>query len=130
LNAFFKWVAQERNKVLPKSQIGKAMDYCTKHHDSLMNYLNNGELAIDNNAVENCIRPIALGRKNYLFAKNHESAQRAAIMYTFMAICKQHEVNPFVWLKHVLRHADETPPSKLENLLPQNFKKQPSEEKS
>lgn len=124
LNAFFKWVAQQKKQVLPKSQIGKAIDYCLKHYDSLMHYLYHGELAIDNNAVENCIRPIALGRKNYLFAKNHESAQRAAILYTFMAICKQHQVNPYDWLTYVLAQIDQTKITQLNDLLPQNFKKQ------
>jgi hypothetical protein len=89
-----------------------------------MVYLNNGNLHIDNNAVENSIRPIAIGRKNYLFANNHESAQRAAIIYTFMAICKKHNVNPYHWLKDTLLVIDQTNIQNLHSLLPQNFNKQ------
>ena len=124
LNAFFKWAAGQKAKVLPKSQIGKAINYSIERYDALMAYLNNGNLQIDNNAVENSIRPIALGRKNYLFARNHESAQRAAIIYTFVAICKKHNVNPFDWLKATLLKIDQTSIQNLDSLLPQNFNKQ------
>jgi transposase len=121
INAFFKWVAGELYKTLPKSQIGKALAYAKDRYDSLMAYLYDGNLIIDNNLVENAIRPVALGRKNYLFAKTHESAQRAAIIYTFMAICKKHQVNPFNWLKSTLLKIDSTSIQKLDTLLPQNF---------
>jgi transposase len=124
VNAFFKWIAQNYNQVLPASHIGKAINFAKVRYDSLMGYLHNGNLKIDNNAVENSIRPVALGRKNYLFCKTHESAQRGAIMYTFMAICKQHNVNPFDWLSHTLDVIDSTSIQKLESLLPQNFIKQ------
>ncbi|CAN1563534.1 Transposase TnpC, homeodomain containing protein [Spirosomataceae bacterium] len=125
LNAFFKWAAQQKAKVLPKSQIGKAINYSIERYDALMVvYLSNGNLHIDNNAVENSIRPIAIGRKNYLFANNHESAQRAAIIYTFMAICKKHNVNPYHWLKDTLLVIDQTNIQNLHSLLPQNFNKQ------
>ncbi|MBK6978364.1 MAG: transposase [Cytophagaceae bacterium] len=76
---------------------------------------------IDNNAVENSIRPIAIGRKNYLFAGNQESAQRAAMIYTFIAICKKHNVNPFAWLKATILKIDQTSIQNLDSLLPQNF---------
>jgi transposase len=77
LNAFFKWAAGQKAKVLPKSQIGKAINYSIERYEALMAYLNNGNLHIDNNAIENSIRPIAIGRKKrfvapYLFINNHE----------------------------------------------------------
>ena len=122
LNAFFKWIAHQNAQILPKSQIGKAFNYAIKRYDSLMAYLVNGELKIDNNSVENAIRPVAIGRKNYLFCKTHESAQRAAIIYSFMAICKNYNVNPFEWLKNTLLKIDNTSIQKLHTLLPQNFK--------
>lgn len=121
INAFFKWVAGELYKTLPKSQIGKALAYAKDRYDPLMGYLYDGNLRIDNNLVENVIRPVALGRKNYLFAKTHESAQRAAVIYTFMASCKSHKVNPFEWLKNTLLKIDSTSIQKLDSLLPQNF---------
>lgn len=122
-NAFFKWAAQEYSKVLPKSQIGKALNYAIHRLEPLTNYLKDGSLKIDNNAVENSIRPVAIGRKNYLFAKTHQTAQNAAIIYTFLAICKTHNVNPSLWLKYVLDNISETSIQNLSSLLPQNFKK-------
>ncbi len=121
-NAFFKWVAQQKPQVLPKSQIGKAINYTIERYESLLTYMNNGNLCIDNNPVENSIRPVAIGRKNYLFAHNDESAQNAAMIYTFMSICKKHNVNPYVWLKQTLLKIEETSIQNLAKLLPQNFK--------
>lgn len=107
-NAFFKWAAQNEKHTLPQSQIGKAFRYVINRYDALMNYLYDGQLKIDNNSIENTIRPVAIGRKNYLFAKNHETAQNAAIIYTFMAICKAHQVNPHHWLTHTFENISET----------------------
>ncbi len=87
-----------------------------------MAYLYNGKLHIDNNAVENSIRPVAIGRKNYLFAHNNKSAQNAAMIYTFIGICKKHNVNPYQWLKQTLLKIEDTNIQKLDQLLPQNFK--------
>jgi len=72
--------------------------------------------------VENAIPPVALGRKNYLFAGSHEAAQRAAMIYSFFAICKKHEVNPFEWLKHTLQNIMAINHKNLKDLYPQNFK--------
>lgn len=80
------------------------MAYTYARWDALSAYLNDGNLLIDNNLVENAIRPVALGRKNYLFAGSHEAAQRAAMIYSFFAICKKPGVNPFEWLKHTLEN--------------------------
>ena len=93
INEMGKWIFQEIKSTLPKSQVGKAMAYAYARWDALSAYLYDGSLRIDNNLVENAIRPIALGRKNYLFAGSHEAAQRAAMIYSFCAICKKHEVN-------------------------------------
>jgi transposase len=62
----------------------------------------NGDFHIDNNAIENKIRPVALGRKNYLFAGSHQGAKRTAMFYTFFACCKLNDVNPEKWLNSVL----------------------------
>jgi hypothetical protein len=64
---------------LPKSPMGIALNYATQRWDNLLNYLYDGSLKIDNNWVENAIRPCTLGRKNYLFAGSHEGAKRAAM---------------------------------------------------
>lgn len=69
------------------------------------------------------MRPVALGRKNYLFAGSHEAAQRTAMLYSFFAICKKHEVNPFQWLKYTLENIMSINHKRLNSLYPQNFKK-------
>jgi transposase len=120
-NLIGKWISQNLKKTLPKSAIGKAMQYTFDRWDELGNYMLDGLLEIDNNLVENVIRPVAIGRKNYLFAGTHESAQRNAIMYTFMSDCKKHNVNPEAWLNYVLEKIPSASILELENLLPQNF---------
>lgn len=122
LNKMGKWITDEAKKVLPKSQIGKAMNYAIARWDALCAYLYDGNLEIDNNLVENAIRPVALGRKNYLFAGSHDAAQRAAMIYSFFAICKKHEVNPYEWLKHTLENIMTINHKNIRSLYPQNFK--------
>ncbi|MGJ1229127.1 IS66 family transposase [Sphingobacterium siyangense] len=123
INEMGRWIFEEIKGTLPKSQIGKAMGYAYARWDALSAYLYDGNLLIDNNLVENAIRPVALGRKNYLFAGSHEAAQRAAMIYSFFAICKKHEVNPFQWLKHTLENIMSINHKNLKELYPQNFKK-------
>ncbi len=123
INELGKWIFEEIKSTLPKSQIGKAMAYAYARWDALSAYLYDGNLHIDNNLVENAIRPVALGRKNYLFAGSHEAAQRAAMIYSLFAICKKHEVNPFQWLKHTLENIMSINHKNLKDLYPQNFKK-------
>ncbi|WP_299466990.1 transposase, partial [uncultured Microscilla sp.] len=68
-----------------------------------------GMLEMDNNLTENAIRPVAIGRKNYLFAGSHDAAQRSAVIYTFFANCHKHEVDPYKWLKYTLENIMEAP---------------------
>ncbi|WP_020537580.1 IS66 family transposase, partial [Lewinella cohaerens] len=77
-----------------------------------------GRLLIDNNHIENKIRPLALGRKNYLFAGSHQAAQRAAMIYSFVASCKEQNINPYEWLTDTLNRIAETKMSELPLLLP------------
>jgi len=123
INELGKWIFEEIKNTLPKSQIGKAMAYAYARWDALSAYLYDGNLFIDNNGIENTIRPVALGRKNYLFAGSHEAAQRAAMIYSFFAICKKHEVNPFKWLKHTLQNIMSINHKKIKELYPQNYKR-------
>jgi transposase len=120
-NLMGKWISANLSKVLPKSPIGVALRYAFERWDELGHYMYDGNLLIDNNLVENQIRPIALGRKNYLFAGSHEGAHRAAVVYTFMAQCKKHNVNPHQWLKYVFENILDTKPSQYHALLPQNL---------
>jgi transposase len=122
LNELGKWMADTYKSVLPKPALGKALAYCIPRWDKLMAYLNDGMLEIDNNLAENAIRPIAPGRKNYLFAGSDRSAERAAMFYSFFGTCRKNDINPFDWLKHVLEVIPEYKVNKLTELLPQNYK--------
>jgi len=122
INKLGKWIVETYKTVLPKSPIGKALAYCIPRWDNLTNYLHDGSLEIDNNLAENAIRPIALGRKNYLFAGSERGAERAAMFYSFLGTCKKNNVNPFDWLKKVLEVIPEHKVSMLHELLPQNLK--------
>ena len=79
-------------------------------------------LHLDNNPVENSIRPVAIGRKNYLFAGSHAAAQRSAIFYSLLATCKNYQVNPVDWMQDVLTRIAGYPINKIQELLPQNWK--------
>lgn len=108
-------------KSLPSGPLGKAISYTLKRWKKLCTYTNDGILQIDNNLVENSIRPVALGRKNYLFAGSHERAQDAAMLYSLFATCRLHQVNPEKWLTHLFENINLTTKDKLHLLLPQNY---------
>ncbi len=105
-----------------RSPIGKAMAYFSEREKQLGMFLTDGMLLMDTNLTENSIRPIALGRNNYMFAGSHEAAQNAAIIYSLFATCKLHEINAYDWLKHVITVMPSHPASRINELLPQNWK--------
>lgn len=108
---------------LPKSDMGKALNYTIKLWHRLIRYIEDGRYEIDNNPVERTIRPVALGRKNYLFAGSHTAAQYAAMAYSFFGSCKMNDVNPYTWLTDVLERISNFPANRLEELLPHNWNK-------
>ena len=116
------WMQQQYPKVLPKSPIGAAIAYCLPRWEKLTVYTTNAMLNIDNNRVENVIRPVAVGRKNYLFAGSHEAAQRAAMVYSLFATCRMNNINPYEWLKDVLQRMHLYTTQNIHELLPQNWK--------
>jgi transposase len=114
------WMTETYIQALPKSPIGKAIAYCLERWDRLVIYSTDGRLNIDNNPVENAIRPVAIGRKNYLFAGSHEAAQRSAMLYSLLGTCKLHGLNPFEWLKDTLQKINDYPINRIHELLPVN----------
>lgn len=118
LNTISAWLVQELAQTQPKSPIGKAIRYAVRLWDQLMAYLYNGHLEIDNNLMENAIRPIALGRKNWLFAGSHDAAQNTAMYRSLFGTCQLNGINPYDWLRYVLTHINSTPPAKYHTLLP------------
>jgi transposase len=112
------WLDEQIILVAPESSIGKAIAYSLNLWSRLIRYIDEGKYCIDNNRIENAIRPIALGRKNYLFAGSHDAAQRAAMMYSFMACCKLHDQEPFQWLTQIFTIISDQDPHKLYELIP------------
>ncbi|WP_298301388.1 IS66 family transposase [Hydrotalea sp.] len=112
LESLGKWMKETYIKTLPKSAIGKALGYSIQRWPELMLYATDGRLNIDNNSVENSIKPVAIGRKNYLFAGSHEATKRSAMLYSLMGTCKLHGINPFIWLRDVLQRIANHPINK------------------
>ena len=118
LQAFKSWLDDHQNRVLPQSLLGKAILYTLNHWQALQTYLQEGHLEIDNNRAERGIRPLAVGRKNYLFVGSQRGGKAAAVIYSLIETCKQHDVNSLVYLKDVLRRISTHPNSKIDELLP------------
>ena len=123
LKALGLWMQQQYVHVLPKSAIGKALAYSIERWNKLSIYIIDGRLKIDNNPVENSIRPVALGRKNYLFAGSHEAAKRSGMLYSLLGTCKMHNIEPYSWLKEVLQIIPQHPVNRVKELLPHRYKK-------
>lgn len=113
-----EWVTQEQYDVLPKSKIGKAMTYFVNQYHKFENIFKDGRIELDNNLIENSIRPMAIGRKNYLFCGSHKAAQNAAMLYSFFGSCKMQGINPREWLANTLEKLPDHSIQKLEELLP------------
>ncbi len=118
LHQLNQWMKNNLMEVLPKSPIGKAIAYTLERWKELCIYITDGKLNIDNNPVENSIRPIAIGRKNYLFAGSHDAAARSAMLYSLLGTCKLNDINPITWLKNTSITIPNNPVNRLEELLP------------
>ena len=116
------YIDDEITSTLPKSSIGIAMAYTKRIFKNLSRYVDQGYLEIDNNMTENSIRPIAIGRKNYMFAGSHDAAQSYAMFYSFFATCKTHDINPYEWLLDVINRIPDHKASKLSELTPMKWK--------
>ena len=122
---FRAWLLNQQpangGSVLPKSPMGEAITYALNQWTALCVYLLDGDLAIDNNAAENTLRRIAIGRKNWLFCGSDNGGRTAAIMFSLIASCQRHKVDPFAYLKDVLTRIAATPVSQLRDLLPDRW---------
>jgi len=114
-----QWIdAELKTDIGAKSDYAQAITYINKQWPKLIGLLDHGQAELDNNLIENKIRPLALGRKNYLFAGSHAAAERIAMMYSFFGSCKAQDINPYEWLKKTLERIPDTKLSDLEKLLP------------
>ena len=113
-----EWIQEECIYVLPKSPLGQAMSYYQSQLPKILEIFSNGRYELDNNLIENKIRPLALGRKNYLFAGSHDGAKRIAMMYTFFGSCAANNINPSHWLLSTLKNINNTKINNIDSLLP------------
>jgi len=125
LCAFEKWIVSYYPKTLPKGKMNKALSYTYSLFHRLSRYHLDGRYQIDNNLAENAIRPLAIGRKNFMFCGNHDAAENAAIMYSLLGCCKASDINPQEWFTDVLTRIPEYNNNyslDLADLLPHNWK--------
>jgi len=118
LGALLERLLAWEGRVLPKSLMGKAVRYALNNWNRLLRFLENPALPLDNNAIEQMIRPVALGRKNWLFVGSEAGGHAAAVYMTIMATCKRANVNPAVYFKDILGRIMDHPVSRLDELLP------------
>ena len=112
------WLQKTRLLIAPNSATAKAIDYSLKRWPALTRYAETGDLPIDNNPVENSIRPIALGKKNWLFAGSERAGQRAAVIQTLLGTAKLNGLDPAAWLRDTLEKLPTWPNSRIDELLP------------
>ncbi len=118
LQALHDWLLSVRQGVANGGSLAKAMDYSLKRWPALSLYANSGALPIDNNPIENSIRPIAIGKKNWLFTGSERAGRRAAAIQSLRATAKLNGIEPSAWLRDTLEKLPSWPNSRLDELLP------------
>jgi transposase len=119
LQSFADWLAQEVPRALPKSKIGEAFVYAANQWPALVRYVEDGRLTIDNSPAEQAIRPLAVGRRNWLQIAGDGGLKSAAVLLSVAATAKRHRVNPWVYVKHILTEsAARKPDADFSDLLP------------
>jgi hypothetical protein len=121
-DALQQWLLQQRSNVPNGTATAKAIDYSLKRWEALVRFIDRGDLPIDNNWVENQIRPIALGRKNWLFAGSLRAGQRAAAIMSLIHSARLNGHDPYAYLKDVLTRLPTQLSSRIEELLPHRWK--------
>jgi hypothetical protein len=123
LNGFQAWLEKIEPDALPKSKLGRAIAYVRRHWAALSRYAGSGRIEIDNNASERGIKPMVIGRKNYLFAGNADGGRAAAVFYAMIESAKRCGIaGPQIWLADVLARVNDTPEHELGDLLPDRWK--------
>jgi transposase len=107
---------------LPKSPLGDAIGYALRQWGALCRYIDDGSLEIDNNGAENALRPLCLGRKNWLFIGSEAAAHRTMVLLTLVQTCKAHQVDPFAYLRDIIDRVNTHPMSRIDELTPRRWK--------
>jgi len=123
MKEFKQWLAEQAKWVLPKSPMAQAINYANNHWEALLCFTEHGFLKIDNNAAERALRAGAVGRKNWMFAGSDEGGRTAAVLYTFTQTCRQHGIDPFVYLQDVLTRLPQGEYQNWSDLFPDRWAK-------
>jgi len=118
MNSFHAWLIEQIKEEKPKSLIRKACEYAIGQWDGFESFLNDGRIELSNILVENSIRPIAIGRKNYLFKGSEPAARRSAMIYSIIATAHFHGKNPFDYIKELLTKLPAAKNSEIRQFLP------------
>lgn len=121
METFKVWLDARLRECAKGSGLGKAINYARKQWNSLVLYLEDGCVEIDNNAAERAIRPLALGRKNHLFAGSEDGGHYGAALYSIMGTARLNGIDPKAYLTAVLKRINNTPINQVEQLLPWNI---------
>ena len=121
LDQFEQWLTRTKDTISGKIPLAAAIRYAQKRLPKLRPYLDDGRTEIDNNAAERAMRPIALGRKNYMFMGSDEGGKSAAILYTLIETAKMNGVDPQAWLTDVLKRIADHPMKTVSELAPWHF---------
>jgi hypothetical protein len=122
LDAILAWLKGERGKVLPKSPLGEAISYSLNHWAALIRPLEAGFLEIDNGESERAIKPVAIGRRNWLFVGSDNGGKTAAVLMSLCTTCKAWNIDPFAYLRDVLDRVSTHPNRRIDELLPDRWK--------
>ena len=120
--ALRQWLTRQRGQVPDGSATAKAIDYSLGRWAALTRYIEDGDLPADNNHIENRIRPVALGRSNWMFAGSLRAGQRAAAIMSLIQTAKLNGHDPYSYLKDVLERLPTQPASRIEELLPHRWR--------
>jgi hypothetical protein len=116
------WMRAARGRMSRHADGAKAIDYMLKRWKAFTRFLSDGRICLSNNAAERALRGIALGRKSWLFAGSDRGGQRAAAMYSLMITARLNDIDPRAWLADVLARIGDHPASRLDQLLPWNWR--------
>jgi transposase len=121
MTAFLEWVATEKGRHPPQSVLGQALSYASNRGDTLTRFLDDARIPVDNNASERALRVVALGRKNFLFVGDPDKGENLAGLYSLVATCETHGVDPVAYLRDVLLRVDDHPASEIDEILPHRW---------
>ncbi len=128
LDDFHQWLIKAKSTALPKSALGKAINYSLNQWPKLLTYLENGEISIDNNVTERDIRPFTAGRKNWMFSTSVDRAKASANLYSLVMTCRANGINPYYYFQHLFTELPKCQSSdNLTDLMPWNMKSSEAE---